>query len=69
MAASAVDRLYHWAEPEIDTSSKDSGHPQGHVHARGRGVDILVMDVTNAVRYWDEWDVLFPTMEKMRAGE
>ena len=31
------------------------------------GVDVLVMDVTNAVRYWDEWDVLFPTMEKMRA--
>ena len=30
------------------------------------GVDVLVMDVTNAVRYWDEWEVLFSTMEKMR---
>ena len=31
------------------------------------GVDVLVLDVTNAVRYWDEWEVLFSTMEKMRA--
>ena len=28
------------------------------------GVDVLIMDVTNAVRYWDEWDVLFNTMLK-----
>ena len=25
------------------------------------------MDVTNAVRYWDEWDVIFPVMQKMKA--
>ena len=31
------------------------------------GVDVLVMDVTNAVRYWDEWDVVFPVMQKMKA--
>jgi hypothetical protein len=31
------------------------------------GVDVLVMDVTNAVRYWDEWEVTFSTMEKMKA--
>ncbi len=31
------------------------------------GVDVLVMDVTNAVRYWDEWDVMFPVMQKMKA--
>ncbi len=31
------------------------------------GVDVLVMDVTNAVRYWDEWDVIFPVMQKMKA--
>ena len=23
------------------------------------GVDVLVMDVTNAVRYWAEWETLF----------
>ncbi len=31
------------------------------------GVDVLVMDVTNAVRYWDEWDVIFSVMQKMKA--
>ena len=30
------------------------------------GVDVLVMDVTNAVRYWKQWDVLFSTMQKMK---
>jgi len=30
------------------------------------GVDVLIMDVTNAVRYWDEWEVLFTTMQKMK---
>ena len=27
----------------------------------------VIMDVTNAVRYWDEWEVLFNTMMKIRA--
>ena len=31
------------------------------------GVDVLVMDVTNAVRYWEEWDLLFSVMRKMKA--
>jgi hypothetical protein len=31
------------------------------------GIDLLVMDVTNAVRYWDEWEKLFCTMQKMKA--
>ena len=31
------------------------------------GVDVLVMDVTNAVRYWDEWEVVFSVMQKMKA--
>ena len=30
------------------------------------GVDVLVLDVTNAVLYWDEWEVLFRTMERMK---
>ena len=21
------------------------------------GVDVLIMDVTNGVRYWEEWDI------------
>ena len=31
------------------------------------GVDVLVMDVTNAVRYWSEWEVLFTVMQQMKA--
>ena len=31
------------------------------------GVDVLMMDVTNAVRYWDEWEAIFSVMEKMKA--
>ena len=26
-----------------------------------------IMDVTNAVRYWDEWEAIFAVMEKMKA--
>ena len=31
------------------------------------GVDVLIMDVTNAECYWDEWEVVFSVMEKMKA--
>ena len=31
------------------------------------GVDVLILDVTNAVLYWDEWTVLFDEMQKMRS--
>lgn len=60
---------YHWAEPEMGYFlSKDEWVIRKDMSMLAdAGVDVLVMDVTNAVRYWDEWDVLFPTMEKMRA--
>ena len=32
-----------------------------------QAIDVLIMDVTNAVRYWDEWNTIFPVMEKMKA--
>ena len=31
------------------------------------GVDVMLMDVTTAVRYWDEWDVIFRTLQRMMA--
>jgi hypothetical protein len=37
-----------------------------HLHACNAGVDVLIMDVTNAVRYWDEWDVTFRIMQEMK---
>ena len=31
------------------------------------GVDVLILDVTNAVLYDREWHILFKTMQKMKA--
>ena len=60
---------YHWGEPEAGYFlSKDE-----YIICRDMsmltdaGVDVLVMDVTNAVLYWDEWEVVFAVMEKMKA--
>ncbi|MBP8953314.1 MAG: hypothetical protein KBI47_13035 [Armatimonadetes bacterium] len=60
---------YHWAEPEMGYFlSKDEWVIRKDMSMLAdAGVDVLVMDVTNAVRYWDEWDVVFPVMQKMKA--
>lgn len=60
---------YHWGEPEAGYFlSKDEWVIRRDMSMLAdAGVDVLVMDVTNAVRYWDEWDTLFPVMEKMKA--
>ena len=60
---------YHWGEPEMGYFlSKDEYVIRKDMSMLAdAGVDVLVMDVTNAVRYWDEWNVLFPVMQKMKA--
>jgi hypothetical protein len=60
---------YHWGEPENGyfLSKDDFVIRKDMSMLTDAGVDVLVMDVTNAVRYWDEWEVLFTTMEKMKA--
>jgi len=60
---------YHWGEPETGYFlSKDEYVIRRDMSMLAdAGVDVLVMDVTNAVRYWDEWEVVFSVMEKMRA--
>ncbi|MBI2422950.1 MAG: hypothetical protein HYV27_08995 [Candidatus Hydrogenedentes bacterium] len=60
---------YHWGEPEEGYFlSKDEYIIRKDMSMLAdAGVDVLVMDVTNAARYWDEWEVLFPLMMKMRA--
>ncbi|MFA5814535.1 MAG: hypothetical protein WC865_02830 [Bacteroidales bacterium] len=60
---------YHWGEPEMGYFlSKDEYVIRKDMSMLAdAGVDVLVIDVTNAVRYWDEWDVLFSTMRKMKA--
>ena len=60
---------YHWGEPEMGYFlSKDEYVIRKDMSMLAdAGVDVLIMDVTNAVRYWDEWNVLFPVMQKMKA--
>ncbi len=63
------DGSYHWGEPEMGYFlSKDEYVIRKDMSMLAdAGVDVLVMDVTNAVRYWDEWAVIFPVMQKMKA--
>jgi hypothetical protein len=60
---------YHWGEPENGyfLSKDEYVIRQDMAMLADAGVDVLVMDVTNAVRYWDEWHVVFPVMQKMKA--
>ena len=60
---------YHWGEPELGYFlSKDRYVIRRDMSMLAdAGVDVLIMDVTNAELYWDEWNVLFQVMEKMRA--
>jgi len=60
---------YHWGQPELGYFlSKDTYVIRKDMSMLSdAGVDVLVMDVTNAVRYWDEWDVVFTVMRQMRS--
>lgn len=63
------DGSYHWGEPEFGYFlSKDEWVIRRDMSMLAdAGVDVLVMDVTNAVHYWDEWETIFPIMQKMKA--
>jgi len=60
---------YHWGEPESGYFlSKDRYVIRKDISMLSdAGVDVLIMDVTNAVRYWSEWEVIFSEMEQMKA--
>lgn len=60
---------FHWGEPEMGYFlSKDEYVIRKDMSMLAdAGVDVIILDVTNAVRYWDEWNVIFPVMEKMKA--
>jgi hypothetical protein len=64
-----TENSYHWGEPENGyfLSQDEYVIRKDMSMLSDAGVDVLVMDVTNAVLYWDEWDVTFSTMEKMKA--
>ncbi|MFA6838341.1 MAG: hypothetical protein WCR12_05810 [Dysgonamonadaceae bacterium] len=59
---------YHWGEPEMGYFlSQDEYVIRKDISMLAdAGVDVLVMDVTNAVRYWDEWDVTFSIIQEMK---
>ena len=61
--------MYHYAEPEMGYFlSQDEWVIRKDLSMLAdAGVDVMIMDVTNAVRYWDEWEVTFKTMQKMKA--
>lgn len=64
-----TESSYHWGEPELGyfLSRDEYVIRKDMSMLTDAGVDVLVMDVTNAVRYWDEWEILFTTMQKMIA--
>ena len=59
---------YFWGEPEMGyfLSQDEYVIRKDMSMLVDAGVDVLIMDVTNAVRYWDEWEVTFSTMQKMK---
>ena len=61
--------MYHYAEPEMGYFlSQDEWVIRKDLSMlTDAGVDVMIMDVTNAVRYWDEWEVIFNTMQKVKA--
>lgn len=63
------DQFLHWGEPEYGYFLSQDEYVCRHDISMltDAGVDVLIMDVTNATFYWDEWEVLFSTMEKMKA--
>ena len=60
---------YHWGEPETGYFlSKDPYVIRKDMSMLSdAGVDVLIMDVTNGVSYWDEWNTIFSVMEKMKS--
>ena len=59
----------HWGEPEAGYFlSQDRWLIRRDLSMLAdAGVDVLILDVTNAVLYWDEWRVLFEEMQAMRS--
>jgi hypothetical protein len=68
--ASAQDFVHlHWGEPEEGYFlSKDEYIIRRDMSMLSdAGVDVIVLDVTNAERYWSEWESLFSVMQQMKA--
>ncbi|MCL2120309.1 MAG: hypothetical protein FWH27_17975 [Planctomycetaceae bacterium] len=64
-----TETAFHWGEPELGyfLSKDEYVIRQDLSMLTDAGVDVLIVDVTNAVMYWEEWEVLFTTMQKVKA--
>jgi hypothetical protein len=64
-----AEGMYHWGEPEMGYFLSKDPYVVRHDMSMlaDAGVDVVIMDVTNAECYWDEWEVVFSVMEKMKA--
>lgn len=60
---------YFWGEPEVGYFlSKDKYVIRKDMSMLSdAGVDVIVLDVTNAFEYWNQWDTLFTVMEQMKS--
>lgn len=63
------DQFLHWGEPEYGYFLSQDEYVCRHDMSMlsDADVDVLILDVTNATMYWDEWNVLFRTMHRMKA--
>ena len=59
---------YHWGEPELGyfTSGDKYVIRKDISMLTDAGVDVLILDFTNAVLYPEAWDILFETMTEMK---
>lgn len=59
---------WHWGEPENGYFlSNDRWVIQKDISMLSdAGVDVLILDVTNGVCYWEQWDILFDVMAAMK---
>lgn len=64
-----IERTCHWGEPENGYFlSRDKYVIRKDISMlTDAGVDLLILDCTNGVAYFDEWDTLFEVMNEMKA--
>ncbi len=64
-----TEGTYHWGEPESGYFLSKDEYVIRHDMSMlaDAGVDVIILDVTNGVLYWDEWATLFAVMEQMKA--
>ena len=60
---------YHWGEPEVGyfLSADPYVIRRDISMLSDAGVDVLILDVTNGVRYWEAWEALWKVMTDMKA--